>query len=275
MLPLVSDARRLAESCDVLVGWGEPPRGAPAIVTSHWDGSSTFGRELLEKCSGAHALVAVSRSALEAFPAAHRGRAEIIYNGVDQQRVVPTRSRSDIRREFGIADGAKVLGYLGRISTEKRVGAVVRAVARLPRDWVGLIVGDGSARAKLQRAIKRHGKRRVILSPPRPDVGNVLAAFDRLVLPSRGEGFGLVVAEAWLARVPVIATRVGIVREQPELAQLVTGTADDSLGRAIAAAAPSADAGRTERAFRFASERLTAKVFGERWSSLLRSTGRE
>ncbi len=152
---------------------------------------------------------------------------------------------------------------------------MVRAVARLPRDWVGLIVGDGSARAKLQRAIKRHGKRRVILSPPRPDVGNVLAAFDRLVLPSRGEGFGLVVAEAWLARVPVIATRVGIVREQPELAQLVTGTADDSLGRAIAAAAPSADAGRTERAFRFASERLTAKVFGERWSSLLRSTGRE
>lgn len=37
-----------------------------------------------------------------------------------------------------------------------------------------------------------------------------------LMLPSQSEGFGLVVAEAWQAGVPVVTTNTGIASEHPD-----------------------------------------------------------
>ena len=69
-------------------------------------------------------------------------------------------------------------------------------VAELARQAAALGVGD-----------------RVRFLPPGRDVGTLLRSVDALVLPSRHEGFPMVVVEAGLLGVPVIATRVGALPE--------------------------------------------------------------
>jgi len=54
---------------------------------------------------------------------------------------------------------------------------------------------------------------RVRFLPPGRDVGTLLRSVDALVLPSRHEGFPMVVVEAGLLGVPVVATRVGALPE--------------------------------------------------------------
>lgn len=261
----------LSKHVDVIVGWGLLPGSvhAPVIATSHWDAGSNYARRLMAQSGSAARVVAVSKTALNPMPPAVRQKAIVIYNGVDPARVKPTKSVQAIRSELKIPPGKKVLGYLGRLSDEKRVGAIVKAASKLPRDWVTVLVGIGSK--GLRSLGPRHKRRKVIVAGARHDVGNVLSAFDRLVLCSKHEGFGLVIAEAWLAGVPVISTPVGIAKENPGLVRGLQGGMESSLAVQIANAvkgdtAPSA---RVQRARSFAQQNLTTEVFGRRWRELL------
>jgi glycosyltransferase involved in cell wall biosynthesis len=77
-----------------------------------------------------------------------------------------------------------------------------------------VIVGDGPLRADLEARARRLG-----LSPrcrfvgTRTDLGDLLAALDLLVVPSRSEGLPYVVLEAMLAGTPLIVTEVGGIPE--------------------------------------------------------------
>jgi glycosyltransferase involved in cell wall biosynthesis len=96
-----------------------------------------------------------------------RGKTRVIYNGVDPDRVKPTMERSVVRAQMGIS--GKVLGYLGRLSTEKRLGALVMASTRLPRDWTVCIVGAGN-RSKIKHMMSRQPRSRNKFVDARQDV---------------------------------------------------------------------------------------------------------
>jgi glycosyltransferase involved in cell wall biosynthesis len=92
--------------------------------------------------------------------------------------------------------------FAGRHIPEKRVLAIVPAIARvrsrLP-EIKALILGDGPERGQVQRAIERSGQQDVIQSPGFVTTAAVEDAIGRalcLLLPSRREGYGLVVVEA-------------------------------------------------------------------------------
>ena len=92
--------------------------------------------------------------------------------------------------------------YAGRHIPEKRVPALVPALAlareQLP-DLRGLILGDGPDRPGVLGLIERHGLGEVVEAPGFVDRARVEDALSRalcLVLPSRREGYGLVVVEA-------------------------------------------------------------------------------
>jgi glycosyltransferase involved in cell wall biosynthesis len=106
-----------------------------------------------------------------------------------------------------------VVVFAGRHIPEKRAPAVVAAVAaarrRLP-DLRARVLGDGPEYAAVQEAIARHGLGDVVDAPgfvPAEEVERDLARALCLLLPSRREGYGLVVVEAASLGTPSVLVR--------------------------------------------------------------------
>lgn len=112
----------------------------------------------------------------------------------------------DLRRD------RPVVGSIGRLEWLKGYDVLLRATAPLDVDVV--IVGEGPARGELVELAERlgmTGRLRLLGWQERPR--DLLSGIDIFALPSRLEGLPLVVLEAMLARLPVVATRVGSVGE--------------------------------------------------------------
>jgi glycosyltransferase involved in cell wall biosynthesis len=100
--------------------------------------------------------------------------------------------------------------FAGRHIPEKRAPAVVPAVGRarerLP-ELRGRVLGDGPERGAVLAAIAAHGLAGVVEAPgfvPAEQVERDLARALCMVLPSRREGYGLVVVEACAAGTPCV-----------------------------------------------------------------------
>ncbi len=98
--------------------------------------------------------------------------------------------------------------YVGRLSKEKNVEALVKAADRLPHVKF-VIVGDGPELFKLKK-LSRHLQNVVFTGAVSHDKAlGYIAGSDVLVLPSLAEGLSTTVLEAMVLRTPVIATMVG------------------------------------------------------------------
>jgi len=156
--------------------------------------------------------VIVTTPELGAHVAARVGGAKVhlIPNGVDTARFTPAPHAA--RR-------ARNVLYVGRLSSEKNLGAIVDAAARLADHFELQLtfVGDGPARAELEAEARR---RKVAAEfVPVVEHGRVpafLTAADAFVLPSRTEGHPKILLEAMSAGVPCIASDVGGIPEVVE-----------------------------------------------------------
>lgn len=132
------------------------------------------------------------------------GSIQIIHNGVP----APPVGAPVVR----LVDGT-VVGAVGRLDPQKGFDTLIEALARIEGVTV-VIVGDGPERASLESRARELGVHdRLVITGWRDDARSLLAGFDVFALPSRYEGFPLVVLEAMQAGVPVVATDVGSVSE--------------------------------------------------------------
>ena len=103
-----------------------------------------------------------------------------------------------------------VVVFAGRHIPEKRVEALVPAIVRARSEIPGLrceIFGDGPQRPTLLAAIRAFGLDGVVSAPGFVSADEVDRAIERalcVVLPSRREGYGLVVVEATARATPAI-----------------------------------------------------------------------
>jgi glycosyltransferase involved in cell wall biosynthesis len=130
------------------------------------------------------------------------------------------------------------VGFLGRLDPIKRVPDLLEAVAILgPRVHLH-VFGDGPERLHIERTNARLGiAERVTLHGAVARPGDALGKVDLLVLPSQAEGFGLVLIEAMVAGVPVVATDVPGIRDVVrggETGLLVPVASPSALASAIA-----------------------------------------
>jgi glycosyltransferase involved in cell wall biosynthesis len=149
--------------------------------------------------------VIVTTPELGAHVAARVGDAKVhlIPNGVDTARFAPAPHAA--RR-------ARNVLYVGRLSSEKNLGAIVDAAARLADHFELQLtfVGDGPARADLEaEARRRHVAAEFVPVVEHRRVPEFLTAADAFVLPSHTEGHPKILLEAMSAGVPCIASDVG------------------------------------------------------------------
>jgi glycosyltransferase involved in cell wall biosynthesis len=168
-----------------------------------------------------------------------------------------------------------VVGSIGRLERQKGYDVLVDALPALP-DATAVLVGDGAERDALEeQARELDVADRLRLEGWREDARRLLTTFDVFVLPSRLEALPLVLIEALLAGLPVVATDVGSVSElvTPDVGVLVPPEEPQALGAALAAllADPQAratlgSAGRSRALERFTITRVAdafSALYGE------------
>jgi len=124
--------------------------------------------------------------------------------GVDTKLFHPRRrSRFDDCGEF-------VVGYVGRLTPEKNVRALVRVEAALERSGIRnfrlLVVGDGGEASWLHRNLRRAVFTGVLRGRR---LASAYADMDVFVFPSRTDTYGNVVQEALASGVPAVVMSAG------------------------------------------------------------------
>lgn len=128
--------------------------------------------------------------------------------------IAPARPTGrDIRDELGIPPEAPVIGTVGRLYRQKALHLLMRAAARLVREFPALqvlVVGDGPEHARLVALADTLRITPVVRwLGQRDDVPDILAALDVAVSSSNWEGSPLSVLEYMGAGLPTVATAVG------------------------------------------------------------------
>ena len=130
-------------------------------------------------------------------------RLRVLPNPVALERFRDTTGRRDI----------DVL-FVGRLSPEKGVDVLIRAVAGLSRRFRVVVAGDGSERPRLEAlAAALHAPIDFLGWQDASDLPSLIGRARLQVVPSRSEPQGVVVLEALAAGTPVVGSRVGGIPE--------------------------------------------------------------
>ncbi|WP_298973392.1 glycosyltransferase [uncultured Psychrobacter sp.] len=223
----------------------------------------------------------VSQNAVVAFEnkrAAPKGGMEVVYNGIDLNRFYfDSESRVKIIDELKIENNCKVILTVGRFSDEKDYPNLLKSIFLLKQKvaypFKLLIAGDGELRHEIENLINDLNlNKEVVLLGRRNDIPKLMSAADLFVLPSKYEGFGLVVAEAMACKCLVIATNSGGVAEVVgDAGYLVDPGNSNSLAKAMETALSISDIDAKElkcRAYQRVLENYSLKAAVNKWLHL-------
>lgn len=150
------------------------------------------------------------------------GRIQTLYNRVDIEPLVATQvSREEAREVLGLPQDAWIVGNVGRLHPDKDQATLLRGFAQalptLPANSHLVILGKGRLEQDLKELAMELGIGHQVMLPGQVHQANrYFKAFDAFALSSDHEPFGMVLLEAMVAGVPVIATAAGGAREVVE-----------------------------------------------------------
>jgi glycosyltransferase involved in cell wall biosynthesis len=209
-----------------------------------------------------------------------RERYEQHLQGRTRVFVIPNTIRSDLA---GVAplEGTTVLAA-GRLTRQKGFDMLVKAYAQIAAsqpDWRLQISGNGPWRRRLERLVARHELDEAVRLPgPAEPLAAEMDKAAMFVLPSRFEGFPLVLLEAMAKGLPVVAfdcpTGPGEIIDDHRNGLLVPARDVDGLARGIAELMDDAALRRRlgTAAARTAAQ-YTIEAVGPLWEQLLEELG--
>jgi glycosyltransferase involved in cell wall biosynthesis len=222
-------------------------------------------------------LLAVSRYSADRFATWSRfpsDRAFLLPNSVALDRFVPGPPDPTLVRRYGL-QGKRVLMTVGRLASEERYKGFDEVIEVMPEllrrytDLVYLIVGEGADRARLERKVDAAKlASNVIFAGRIPEDEKVqhYNLSDCYVMPSSGEGFGIVLIEAAGCGVPIIGSAVDGSREallNGQLGRLVVPSSREELLSAVCETLDSPNARVRNPALEtFSEERFRERVDG-------------
>jgi|GEM_PF-1749261 len=192
--------------------------GIPVIWHVHeYLGSKRFYARIIHAI--AHRVVLISRNQYQLF----RGmkKSVLVLNGVNPEDFNNIHPAECMTSEH--ASAIRVT-YVGSIEQRKGLKTLVRAAALRKTDSPVrfVIVGDASEknstyREEVDRLILENNlDKQFQFLGPRDDIPRILSGSDILCHPAYIEEFGLVILEAMASKVPVIASRIGEIKDMVE-----------------------------------------------------------
>jgi glycosyltransferase involved in cell wall biosynthesis len=135
---------------------------------------------------------------------------EVIYRGVDIEKILATKPDVSIRQRY---PDKTIIAYLGRLIDGKGVQDVIRAVGQMENDTiVFFIVGEGGYRMTLEKLTQKLGIEDKVVFWGHKNIDEAIAILktaDICINPSYTEGLPTSVIEAALCQKAIIATNVG------------------------------------------------------------------
>ncbi|MBT2416449.1 glycogen synthase [Streptomyces sp. ISL-22] len=212
--------------------------GIPHVMTAHsleplrpWKAEQLGGGYALSSWAertaveAADAVIAVSGAMREdilgCYPALDPDRVHVVHNGIDTTLYRPDHG-TDVLRRFGLDPDRPYVLFVGRITRQKGVPHLLRAVRDIdPAAQVVLCAGapdtpeiDQEFRDLYQQLSRvREGVHWIPQMLPRPEVIQLLTHAAVFVCPSVYEPLGIVNLEAMACGTPVVASRVGGIPE--------------------------------------------------------------
>ena len=131
-------------------------------------------------------------------------------------RTLNIMSRGDARREINIEENAFIICWIGRFAEIKNPMLALTSYNQLPskvRNTSSMImIGEGNLMPECKEYSEKNNLN-VVFPGWESNIGPYLAAANILLVTSKNEGFGMVIAEAGFFGVPSLSTDVGGVRE--------------------------------------------------------------
>lgn len=201
-------------------GW---KKNVPVIIieeTSDPKNRSWKGNLLMKIFSTvAHRVIGVSQGVTEEYLKGKLhvlpSKVVLINNGVALPRIVEEIELQKAKKSLGINEHDFIIGSTGRMlmDSHKRFSDLIQSFAKfaLGKNNVKLLlVGDGPEKANYESLVKELNiKEKVIFTGYQSDVTLYYKIMNVFSLVSSREAFGLVLAEAMLNQLPVVATKVG------------------------------------------------------------------
>lgn len=165
-------------------------------------------------------------------------RIEVVPSGIDVAAFGRGRRDNALRERFGVADGDRMLLYVGRLAKEKNVELLLRALELARNNRLKLVVaGDGPHRAELERQARAAGvdaSVRYLGLVARDRLPDLYASADAFVMPSTTETQGLVLAEALATGSYVVAVDAPQNRDVLGDAGVLVPAAAGAIAKALA-----------------------------------------
>lgn len=137
----------------------------------------------------------------------------VLYNALEQDEFVPTRTPLEVRKEFGADAQTPVIGTFGHLSVKKGYRELFDAIPRIlklfptTQFWV---MGTGKLREELETKAHNEGfLENVRFNGFRRDTADLMNAIDVMALPSHREPCALVYIEAALSARPIVGCNAG------------------------------------------------------------------
>jgi|SRR5579883_2947158 len=187
---------------------------AKLVVQAHgveaWDVRARILKEAVRRADRVVAVSTVTAQRLARSLGLPVEGIAILPNAIDTARFAPGAPREAVARRLADLPRPRLL-TVARLDAGERykgVDVVLRALAGPLRPLGGsyVVVGDGSDRARLAALADRLGvTARFLGRADERDLADLYRACDVFAMPSRGEGFGIVFAEAAACGLPVVA----------------------------------------------------------------------
>lgn len=221
----------------LLALWLKKRYGIPYVIVEHWSGflpengaylrnNGSLKRRIYEKIAAeASVILPVSERLKEAMQTCgiQNARWEKIHNVVDDFFFEKPELRNDVITES--RDGRKTLLHVSCFDeAAKNVKGLLRAAKMLTekrQDWQLVLVGTGAdykeVRAYAETLVFPEGTLRWTGELTPREVAEEMHKADAFVLSSRYETYGIILAEALAANLPILSTPVGIAEETADL----------------------------------------------------------
>jgi glycosyltransferase involved in cell wall biosynthesis len=144
-------------------------------------------------------------------------RCVTIHSGVDLQKFSTGMLTTRLQQEYDLPPGTILIGNTSALDVHKDYFTFIDTVAILKEKRFpvkGIIIGTGPLEDELKKYVAlKNLVQEIIFTGFRTDIRDILPSLSIFLMTTRMEGLGTSILDAFLAAVPVVATRVGGIPE--------------------------------------------------------------